>query len=446
MPKLSPLEIIQSATLEEKQAWIQSLSEDELDIVYEIPELFLYNKQIAPQGNWRYHMFRAGRGSGKTYASTSWLYRKILEGAKEVAIMGPDFRTVWNEIVPIFMSHFPQNKQPLPNTQLNLLRIPNSKTIVKLYTSEQEVRGANLEYAVAEEICKWCDSIPDKIQERFDLLDFAVRVGKNPQIFIASTPKPFQFFVQFEEKALKDKNPLYSMVIGTMFDNPHLPDSAKQALLEKYGKTRIGRQEIYAELLTDVPGALWTYSLINYRQLSDKDTIIRTVIAVDPAVSKTNSSDETGIICAATVKHDNNAYSIYILGDYSGKYTPNEWANKVNELYYRYNADRIVVEKNQGGDLVISNLKTVNSKLPVKAIHASKGKILRAEPIAALYEQQKVYHIEPYQELETEMTTFTGDARQSSPNRLDAMVYALSELALEYSAVPRNISALPSFY
>lgn len=429
-----------SLSPQERRTYIQNSSKIEIQALYSMPELFLFDKQIPPPTFWRYHLYMAGRGSGKTFAATSWLYSKILHGAKEVAIMGPDFATLVKEIQPTFESHFPPDKKPKYNGHYHYYRCYNG-AIVKCYTSEQEVRGGNIEYGITEEICKWCDGNQAKIEERFDLFDLAVRIGKNPQIFNASTPKNLSWFRKFIQK-IDEKDPLYSLSTGTTFDNIYLSEAAKLA----YDKKFIGRrrqEEIYAKLLLDVEGALWTSEMLSkahgitqqffQSQLNKEELFIeRLVIAVDPAVTNKESSDETGIIVAALCSDGH----IYILEDASGKYSASEWAKKVIQLYHIYEADVIVAEVNNGGDLIKSNIKTFDQYAKVKEVRATKGKLIRAEPIAALYEEGWVHHIDTdininsFEELEEQLQTFNGQS-DVSPDRLDALVWALHELAID---------------
>ncbi len=229
-----------------------------------------------------------------------------------------------------------------------------------------------------------------------------------------------------------------------MFDNPFLSEDYKQAEIEKYGRTRLGRQELFGELLEDIEGALWSNKLIEQaRDLDERACqklinsgqleLTRLIVAVDPAVTANKLSDETGIIIAA-LGDDGH---VYVLDDLSGPYSPHEWAQKAVSAYHAHQANLIVAEKNQGGDLVAANLRAADARIPIRLVHASRGKITRAEPVAALYERKLVHHLKDLPELETQMTHYTGDTRSASPDRLDALVYAITELALNPATAQR---------
>jgi len=213
-------------------------------------------------------------------------------------------------------------------------------------------------------------------------------------------------------------------VIATTYDNTHLSDVVRQRLREQYGGTRIGRQEIMAEWLDDVPGALWQWSMIHTVQSEGIPDLERVVVAIDPAVTNTSDSDETGIIVVGRAEGS----LFYVLADYSGRYSPDEWANKAIDAFIIHQADRIIGEVNNGGDMVEHTLRTVNGTVPYTAVHASRGKRLRAEPIAALYEQEKVFHAPNLATLESQMVSWTPET-PSSPDRLDALVWGMTDLS-----------------
>lgn len=196
-------------------------------------------------------------------------------------------------------------------------------------------------------------------------------------------------------------------------------------LREKYHNTRLGRQELYAEIVDEVEGALWTPSMIDDTRLNElPEKMQRIVIAVDPAVTNHEGSDETGIIVCA--KGFDNRY--YILEDLSARMSADAWANTVVNTFYKYEADRVIAEVNNGGDLVERLLRTVDSSVPYRAVRSSKGKLVRAEPISALYEQGKVSHVGTFSKLEDQLCSFTLDSK-GSPDRLDALVWGLTELS-----------------
>lgn len=443
-----------SKPMVERVELLNNMSKGQLQWLYQNPQVFLFDKQIPPLTPWRYHLYRGARGAGKTFASTSWLYEKIINGAREVAIVGPSYGDLIKEILPIFESHFLPHLRPKFNTKDNLYRCYNG-CIVKVYSSDTEIRGMNAEYAIAEEICKWCDEIPDKIQQAFDVFDFGVRSKRAkpcPQIFIASTPKPFPFFINFQ-KEINNNNPLYSQTLAKTDENVYLSDSAKQAFHNKYDGTRIGRQELYGDLLTDNPNALWTEAVLNkcrlpvphFNTMIEKNLIRmqRTVIALDVAVSTNPDSDETGLF-VGSLGSDNK---VYLVQDASGKMTPDQWASKAVELYKKTQAACIVMESNQGGNLLESAIHNIDRYVKTKLIHASVGKATRFEPVVMAYERGEVIHVGDMHQLENQMLTYNPYANNSfSPDRVDAAAYAVYELLLnQVKSPPRNLRSLGSW-
>lgn len=428
--------------------FLKSLNKQEQHYLNSNPLSLLNTVQLAPIGDWRYHWFRAARGVGKTFSSTAWLVDKIILGAEEVALVGPSHRDLHKDIVPVLLKHLLRvfdYKQINYNASTGIIKMP--KSVIKLFSSEYEIRGCNAQFAVDEELMKWADKQPDKVKERFDTFDLAVRGTEYPQHFISSTPAAYPIFMELEDKALS-KDPLYSMTIATIDDATFLSEQHRNSQKNKLMSSRMGRQELYAELLRDIPGALWSYELIEQHTLTQPPLDIngnpvifdKITISVDPAVTSTSKSDETGIII---VGRYNRKY--YVLQDASGKYSPLEWANKVNQLYQQYRANYVIAEVNQGYDLVKTNLLSVNPRLPIKEVRASKGKILRAEPVLALYERGLVKHIHTFPQLEKQMTSYTGSS-DVSPDRLDALVYGLTDLGLNlnYSNI-QGLHNLPQY-
>jgi len=214
---------------------------------------------------------------------------------------------------------------------------------------------------------------------------------------------------------------------GSTFENEaNLAPAALDQLREKYANTRLGRQELYAEVLDDTEGALWSYAMLEKTRVETDQVpeMTRIVVAIDPAVTNNEGSDETGIVVAGQAV--NGRY--YVLADVSAKMSPDGWGRLAIDQFYRYQADRIVAETNNGGDLVERLLRNIDSTVPYTPVSASRGKMVRAEPIAALYEQEKVSHVGIFNELEEQLCTYTVGSRKS-PDRLDALVWALTELS-----------------
>ena len=232
---------------------------------------------------------------------------------------------------------------------------------------------------------------------------------------------------------------------GSTYDNKwNLPERFFHNVIGKMEGTTVGRQEIYADLFREAAGALWSYAMIEdnrdtHRRLYldgkfDADTLIKMtkiVVSVDPATKTETDSDETGIIVCGRDKEKNG----YVLEDQSGKHTPKTWATIACELYEKYQADSIVAEVNNGGDLVITNIRTVDTRVPIRTVHASRGKRARAEPVASLYEKGDIHHLETFESLENEMVSWEPNTGADSPSRLDALVWGITELDLPSHAV-----------
>jgi predicted phage terminase large subunit-like protein len=280
------------------------------------------------------------------------------------------------------------------------------------------LRGPQFHRIWADEVAAW------RYSESFDQMMFGLRLGDDPRLVITTTPRATPLIVGLAKREGQDVH----LTKGSTFENyKNLAESALQQLKDKYEGTRLGRQELYADILEEQEGALWNYGMIDSSRISRESSVEyrRVVVAIDPAVTNTETSDETGIIVCGS----SNDGRFYVIDDLSGKYSPDAWGKKAIEAYYRHNADRIVAEVNNGGDLVERLLRNIDNQVPYTPVNASRGKIVRAEPIAALYEQGKVHHVGSFPELEDQMCFFTPTTKKS-PDRMDALVWALTELSL----------------
>ncbi len=287
--------------------------------------------------------------------------------------------------------------------------------IATLFSADEpsRLRGPQADAAWCDELAFW------RYPEAWDNLLLGLRLGDEPRCVVTTTPRPV--------KLIKDllKRDSTHVLRSTTFDNEaNLATEFIEDILERYDGTRLGRQELYAELLTDTEGALWTRDVIENFRVTAAPPLKRIVVAVDPAVSSGEGSNHTGIVVAG-IANDGHAY---ILEDATVKTTPAQWAARAVECFEKYKADRIVAESNQGGEMVRHTIATVGPRVPVKLVHATRGKYTRAEPVAALYEQGKVHHVSGFAKLEDQLCTWTQD--EPSPDRLDALVWAVSELCL----------------
>jgi len=293
-----------------------------------------------------------------------------------------------------------------------------------VYNIEVEEHHEYFASGILNHNCAWT-----KDSETWDMLQFTLRLGRHPKVFIATTPKPTKLIRQIMA------DPKTLVVRGSTFDNEaNLAPTFLEAVKRQYEGTRLGKQELYAEVLEEAEGALWNTDTLDACQVDRKDVpeLNRIVVAIDPAITANKESDMTGMVVAGV---DVNG-TVYVLGDYTEKLSPQGWASKAIGLYHQYEADRIVAERNQGGDMVKRTLEVEDETVPIKLVHASRGKMARAEPISALYERGLVKHVRNpadganLEELETQMRTWEPLGSIGSPDRLDALVWACTELAL----------------
>lgn len=431
---------------------LRAMGEDVSSILSQLPpakaEELLYTwpfwarpQQIAPEGDWNTWFINAGRGFGKTRAGVEWVRSKVKSGAKRIAAIAAtnsDIERVMVNGESGFLARCwsgdKTNKgavmgKPVWSPTKRLLTWENG-AYVQFFSAEEpeRLRGPQFEACWCDELAAW-----NRDRDTWDMLQFTLRLGKHPQVCVTTTPKP--------TKLVRDimKNPKTVVTYGSTFDNSaNLAATYLEAVKTQYEGTRLGRQELYAEVLDEASGALWSRELLSQCEVEVDDplefsqTLNRVVVSVDPAVSSNSESDMTGIVVAG---QDVNGVC-YILQDATDRYTPEGWAAKAVELYNLYGADRIVAERNQGGEMVRYTFKSVDETIPIKLVHASRGKFARAEPVSALYERGRVKHVKGLDALEDQMVQWEPLGSIGSPDRLDAMVWAVTELALKGIARP----------
>jgi phage terminase large subunit-like protein len=261
------------------------------------------------------------------------------------------------------------------------------------------------------------------------MLMFGLRLGLDPRAIVTTTPRPTKPI-----RALI-ADPKVVVSHGTTAENrANLAPAFLDQIVRRYQGTRLGRQELDAEILDDMPGGLWRRETIEATRMNALPELSRVVVAIDPAVSASEKADETGIVA---VGRDGNGHG-YVLADASGRYAPAQWARLAIAVYSTHQADRIVAEINNGGEMVESTLRMIDPNVPFSAVRAARGKVARAEPVAALYEQGRIHHIGAFPLLEDQMCAFTSDfdrnAAGYSPDRVDALVWAVTELLVERHA------------
>ena len=372
----------------------------------------------------------AGRGWGKTRTGAEYVKDLIDDGYKRIAFIGPtpaDARDVMVEGESGILSIYPEDKKPIYEPSKRRITFHNG-AIATVYSGfkPDQLRGPQHDAFWADEMAAW-----KYLQETWDMLMFGLRLGK-PRGVITTTPRPLPTI----KGLIKDPN--VAVTRGSTYDNrENLAESFFEAIINKYEGTRLGRQELNAEILDDNPNALWTRGNIEQNRVNELPDLVRIVVAVDPNASDNESSDEIGIIVAGIDK----AGLGYVLEDLSCKGSPKDWASMAIGAYYKYKADRIVAEINQGGNMVEYLIKSIDPKVAYKGVHAAKGKYTRAEPVSALYEQFKVKHIGNLSALEDELCEW--EQGMASPNRLDALVWAITDLMLGrqkgYKTMSKNL-------
>ena len=376
-------------------------------------------EQLAPAGDWSVWLILAGRGWGKTRTGAEW-FREKAQTVPMLRIIAPtyaDARDVCVEGESGLKAICEPGELVKWNRSMGEGEFKNGARF-KVFSGEEpeRLRGP-------QSYADWCDELAawQYSQATWDMAMFGLRLGKNPQACVTTTPKPVQ--------VIRDllKAPTTFITRGSTYDNrANLAPSFFTQIIAKYEGTRLGRQELNAELLEDTPGALWQRGQLELLRVDAAPLLQRIVVAIDPAATSREGSDETGIVVAGRSAEKQG----YLLEDASGRYTPDQWARVAIDLYHKHRADRIVYETNQGGEMVEHTLRTVWSAAPLKGVNASKSKQARAEPISALYEQGKVHHVgAQFAQLEDQLCNWLpGD---KSPDRLDAMVWAFTELLLE---------------
>jgi phage terminase large subunit-like protein len=385
-------------------------------------------QQLPPEGQWFIHMIMAGRGFGKTWTGARWLLEKALQHPNiECAVVAPTFtdarRTcvegpsgILKALEPGQLSFY--NKS---NGQITLVN--GSKIHMLSAETPERIRGLNISFAWLDELGSW----PYDTAWTEGLAP-ALRIGENPQVVITTTPRPTKLIKEFTNRATNGDT---SVVItrGSTFDNAaNLSAAALAELRSQYEGTRIGRQELFGELLLDLPGALFTQSMIDDARVQHYNDFTKVVVAVDPAVTSGEDSDETGIVVVGLGADGR----FYVIADRSCRDTPMGWSKRVDMAYEDYHASVVIVEKNQGGDFIETTLKQINPYMNVVGITAKVGKRLRAEPVASLMEQGRISFIGVHAALETQMVEWIPDSGES-PDRLDAFVHGIASLTTQTS-------------
>lgn len=390
--------------------------------------------QLRPAGEWRYWLVLAGRGFGKTRTGAETVRQWVDEGYGIIHLVAPtsaDARDVMVQGESGLLNCFPRSQRPVYEPSKRLITFHNG-AIARTFSADEpeRLRGPQCEAFWADELCAW-----RFVGLAWDNLMFGFRLGKDPRGVITTTPKPIQ--------QLKDliKHPSCVVTRASTYENrANLAPGFFQDVIRRYEGTRLGRQELNAEVLEDIPGALWTRAMIDAGRIAFSDIkwelLDRIVVAIDPAVTSHEGSDETGICVAARTR----SHHIVVLADRSCKKSPLDWAQVAIDAFHEFKADRIVGERNKGGDLIQGIINAVAPNVPFRSVTATRAKMIRAEPVAALYEQGRVHHVGFMEELETQMCEWVADTSPRSPDRMDALVWAVYDLLVDQEQQQIRIS------
>lgn len=385
--------------------------------------------QMPPEGEWNTWLILGGRGAGKTRAGTEWI-RSQLEGPRShdpgkrqsaalVAATLDEARDIMVLGRSGLIACSPPDRKPKWNETRRTLNFPNGAVATCFSASSPEkLRGPEFDCAWADEVGKWPDA-----REAWDMLQMCLRLGDHPQLVATTTPRAIELL----EDLVVDRRIIISTA-PTSANQANLGAGFLERVTQQYAGSSRGQQELEGEMLIDREGALWTRSLIDAARVRSGPEMERIVVSVDPPVSTGSKADECGIIVAGIGGKPRCAY---VLADRSSQgESPQSWAERVIRTYHEFKADRVVAEVNQGGDLVRSLIHEIDPSVSFKAVFATRGKSVRAEPVSALYERGRVKHLGGFPILEAQMRVFGSDDMKGSPDRVDALVWAMTELML----------------
>lgn len=427
---MSPAELLARLSAEQQAEVLAALSDEEAKrFPWDWRNWWARPTQLIPPGLWTVWLILAGRGFGKTRTGAEAVREEIESGrSKKIALVAPtaaDVRDVMVEGVSGIMAISPPNFRPHYEPSKSRLTWPNGAMATTFSADEPErLRGPAHDFAWCDELGSW------RYPEAWDMLQFGLREGSNPRVVVTTTPKPIKIIRELLAARIELGGGVRLTTGSTYANRANLAPKFFRDIVKKYEGTRLGRQELNAEMLDDVPGALWQRDKIDLLRCREAPPLKRVVVAIDPAVTSGEEADETGIIVAGVAYDDH----VYVLDDQSGRFQPQEWAAKAIELFIAYEADLIVGEVNNGGDMIGNTIHMLNPSMPFKAVRATRGKVVRAEPVSMLYEQDpgSAHHVGFFGTLEDQMCAFTTDFDRAkagySPDRVDALVWAVTEL------------------
>lgn len=425
-PDQSLAQLVAGLSPGKRRQLLNGLTGEELDALQWDWRFWLRPKQWPPEGDWYIWLALAGRGWGKNRTGAHWIHDRAMAGDETrwmalVARTPKESRDVMLTGPGGILKVTPPDERPHYEPSKLRLTWPTG-AYATIYSGEnpEALRGFSGDTAWLDELAAY--QYP---QETWDNLQFGLREAKveRPRVFVSTTPKRIPLV---RELLARER---IALVRGSSYENrANLAPEYYREVIEPYEGTTLGRQEIYAEILDEAPGALWTRVVLERTRVkAPPERLSRVAIAVDPAVTAGPRSAETGIMGGGLSEREG-----YLLHDASGRYSPQRWATRVVELYEELHADAVVAEANQGGEMVERVLRTVpgGEHLPVILVHATRGKQTRAQPVASLYERGKIHHVGFFAELEDQYTTWVPDEDAVSPDRLDAAVWLWTYLML----------------
>lgn len=406
--------------LEERQRRLSLLSPQEAKVLLHSWEWWRRPNQAVPPGDWITWLILAGRGFGKTRTGAETCRAWVNQGHTFVNLIGAtadDARDIMIEGESGILSICPRSERPVYRKSERKLIWPSGAVSLVFTADEPErLRGKQHQKLWADELGAW------RYPESWDQASLGLRLGIKPQSIVTTTPRPTKIV-----KALA-KDPTTHVTTGSTYDNKtNLAGAFLSQIITRFEGTRLGRQELNAEILDDNPGALWHRDMIDNSRATEVPELVRVVVGVDPAVTSKEDSDLTGIVVAG--RDHQYPPHFYIMADRSLTASPDSWAGSVVNAYHEFRADRVVAEVNNGGDLVETVIRYKDGNISFESVHATRGKQIRAEPIAALYEQGRVHHVGYFPDLEDQMCDWDPLLSEKSPDRMDALVWALTQLS-----------------
>lgn len=406
----------------QRAAFLNGLSNDEARWLFNDWRFWARPEQLPPPGDWRVWLVMAGRGFGKTRTGAEWVRNQIRHGFSLVNLIGAtadDARDIMVEGESGILAICPREERPEYIASKRQLKWPNgAKSLIFTADEPERLRGKQHSKLWCDELASWRYQ-----REAWDQAMFGLRLGLNPQAVVTTTPKPTKVIKDLLEMKATDGK--YRVVVtgGSTYDNrANLAPAFVQEIVQRYEGTRLGKQEIYARLLEDVPGALWNRDLLEKTRVGTLPALKRVCVAIDPAITLTEDSNETGIVAGGVGEDDHG----YVFQDDSGKYSPEGWAARAIRAYHLHEADAIIAEVNNGGDLVRSAVMNIDKTVHYLAVRATRGKYTRAEPVAQLYEQGKIHHVGVFPDLEDQMCSWVPG--EKSPDRIDALVWLMTDV------------------